>query len=105
MQFAVGSKLEGKFHVIGVQGGDRAGDQGVNFFAYDSPSNSWENLGGYPGPNGEGGQFLLRPLAALPVLLGGQAHLLALGSGHLYTDNTVKPAGTIDPGPPYIYAP
>lgn len=105
MQFAVGTKLEGRFHVIGVQGGERAGNQGVNFFAHDPQTNSWENLGGYPGPNGEGGQFLLRPFAALPVLLEGQAHLLALGSGHLYTDNTVKPAGTIDPGPPYIYAP
>jgi hypothetical protein len=105
MQFAVGAKLEARFHVIGIQGGERAGNQVVNFFNYDAVTNGWKNLGGYPGPNGEGGQFLLRPLAALPVLLQGQAHLLALGSGHLYTDDTVKPAGTIDPGPPYIYAP
>jgi len=39
------------------------------------------------------------------LIVCGRAHLLALGSGHLFTDDTVKPAGTIDPGPPYISAP
>lgn len=105
--FAVGTKLGGKFYVTGIPGGERVGDRAnlPGTFVYDPQTNNWENLGGYPGPTGEGGQFLLRPLAELSVLLDGRAHLLALGSGHLYTDDTVKPAGTIDPGPPYIYAP
>jgi N-acetylneuraminic acid mutarotase len=106
-EFAVGAKLGGRFYVTGIQGGERVGDRAnlPGTFVYDPQTNNWENLGGYPGPTGEGGQFLLRPLAELSVLLDGRAHLLALGSGHLFTDDTVKPAGTIDPGPPYISAP
>jgi N-acetylneuraminic acid mutarotase len=106
-QFAVGTTVDGRFYVIGIQGAERSGDRAAdrNTVAYDPQTNSWEIVTSYPGPVGEGGQFLLRPLAALPVLLDGRAHIFTLGSGHLYTDDTVKPAGTIDPAPPYIYAP
>jgi hypothetical protein len=47
----------------------------------------------------------LHPAAALRVLLDGRASILTLGSGHFYADNTVKPAGTIEPAPPYLYTP
>jgi N-acetylneuraminic acid mutarotase len=106
-EFAVGTKLEGKFCVSGIEGSERAGDHEANrsTFVYDPQTKAWEILTVYSGPDGEGGQFLLRPLAVLPVFLDGRAHLLALGSGHLFTDDTVKPAGTIDPGPPYIFTP
>jgi hypothetical protein len=53
----------------------------------------------------KGGQFLLRPFAAVRVFFEGAQYLFAVGSGHLYADDTVKPAGTIDPGPPYIHTP
>jgi N-acetylneuraminic acid mutarotase len=106
-QFAAGTKVGGKFYVTGIPGAERVGSLAdlPSTFVYDPGTNSWQNLGGYPGPTGEGGQFLLRPLAESSVLVDGRAHLLAVGSGHLYTDDSVKPAGTIDPGPPYIYAP
>jgi hypothetical protein len=52
-----------------------------------------------------GGQFLLRPAAAVPVFLDGVPRILTLGSGHLYTDDTVQPAGTIDPTLNYIFTP
>jgi N-acetylneuraminic acid mutarotase len=106
-QFAEGAVAEGKFYVIGIEGAERTGDRNAdrNVVAYVPSINSWRNKSSYPGPTGEGGQFLLRPQATVRVLLNGRAHILAIGSGHLYTDDTVKPAGTIDPGPPYIYAP
>jgi hypothetical protein len=39
------------------------------------------------------------------VFLDGVPRILTLGSGHLYTDDTVKPAGTIDPTLNYIFTP
>ena len=75
------------------QGADR------NTVAYHPGTNTWRNKTPYPGPHGEDGQFLLRPSAAVRVLLGGSAHILALGSGHF------SPDGTITRAPPYIYAP
>ena len=108
-QFAFGTNEGGLFYVVGIEGGDReavpfGGDRTT--VAYDPLAKSWKTgLSPYPGPLGEGGQFLLHPAAAVTVFLNGDPYILALGSGHLYTDNTVKPAGTIDPGPPYIYTP
>ena len=106
-KFAVGTKLQGRFHVSGIEGDERTGDRSADrsTYSYDPRTNRWQVVTSYVGPTGEGGQFLLRPLAALQVILDGGEHLFALGSGHLFTDDTVKPSGTIDPAPPYIYAP
>jgi N-acetylneuraminic acid mutarotase len=106
-QFAAGAAVRGRFYVVGIEGADRAGATTAdrNTVAYNPATNVWRNTNGYGGPNGEGGQFLLRPAAALRVLFDGEEYLLAVGSGHLFSDDTVKPAGTIDPGPPYIYVP
>jgi N-acetylneuraminic acid mutarotase len=106
-QFAAGATVEGKFYVIGIEGGDREGNHLAdrNTVAYSPPTNSWRNKNSYPGPTGEGGQFLLRPGATVRVSFDGRGYILAVGSGHLFTDDTVKPAGTIDPGPPYVYTP
>ena len=106
-KFAVGTNLGGRFYVSGIEGGERAGDRALDrkIFMYNPQTDTWESPDICPGPVGDGGQFLLRPLAALPVLLDGSGHILTLGHGHLYTDDTVKPAGTIDAGPPYIYTP
>jgi hypothetical protein len=76
-----------------------------NTVAYRLPTRTWSSLSSFPGPVGEGGQFLLRPAAAVPVFLDGVPRILTLGSGHLYTDDTVKPAGTIDPTLNYIFTP
>ena len=106
-QFAVGTAVQGRFWVVGIAGGERDGDPYAdrNTVAYNRATNTWRNLSPYPGPEGEGGQFLLRPFAAVRVFFEGAQYLFAVGSGHLYTDDTVKPAGTIDPGPPYILTP
>jgi hypothetical protein len=72
---------------------------------YNPATNTWRNHSPYPGPSGEQGQFLLRPFGAVRVFFEGAEYLFAVGSGHLYADDTVKPAGTIDPGPPYILTP
>jgi hypothetical protein len=100
-QFAVGATAEGKVFVIGIEGADRAAVRGAdrNTVAYSPPTNGWRNKAPYPGPQGENGEFLLRPLAAVRVWLEGRAHILALGSGHLFSD------GRIEPGPSYIYRP
>ncbi|HEV2086046.1 MAG TPA: kelch repeat-containing protein [Gemmatimonadales bacterium] len=102
---AVGATAQGKVYVIGIGGDDRKEGVDRNTVAYYPPTNSWANKAPFPGPQGEGGQFLLHPAAALRVLLDGRAGILTVGSGHLYSDGTVKPAGTIDPAPPYLYTP
>ena len=98
-QFAVGAAAAGKVYVIGIEGTDPFQGADRNTVAYHPGTNTWRNKGPYPGPQGEDGQFLLRPSAAVRVLLGGSAHILALGSGHF------SPDGTITRAPPYIYAP
>lgn len=106
-QFAVGAAVDSALYVIGIEGADRAGIQYAdrNTVAYSPLTGIWRNKTPFPGPAGEGGQFLLHPAAAVRVLLDGSARILTVGSGHLYTDDTVKPAGTIDPTVSYIYTP
>jgi hypothetical protein len=106
-QFAVGAAVQRKFWVVGIAGGERDGDPFAdrNTVVYNPATNTWANRNPYSGPTGEGGQFLLRPFAAVRVFFEGVQYLFAVGSGHLFIDDTVKPAGTIDPGPPYIYTP
>jgi hypothetical protein len=106
-QFAVGTAVKGKFWVVGIAGGERDGNLFADrtTLAYNPVTRTWRNESGYPGPTGEAGQFLLRPYGAVRVVFEGAQYLFAVGSGHLFTDDTVKPAGTIDPGPPYIYSP
>ena len=107
-QFAVGAAVGGSFYVIGIAGADRgAGSQVTDrtTLAYDPASNTWSDKTPFPGPVGEGGQFLLRPAAAVRVVFEGIPSILTVGSGHLYTDDTVKPAGTIDPTVSYIFTP
>ena len=106
-QFAVGTALKGKFWVVGIAGGERDPDPfgDRNILTYNPATNTWRNETSYPGPTGEQGQFLLRPFAAVRVVFEGAPYLFAVGSGHLFADNTVKPAGTIDPAPSYIYTP
>lgn len=106
-QFAVGAAVKGKFWVVGIAGGERDGNLFADrtTLAYNPVTRTWRNESGYPGPTGEAGQFLLRPYGAVRVVFEGAQYLFAVGSGHLFTDDTVKPAGTIDPGPPYIYSP
>ncbi len=109
-QFAVGAAIEGKIYILGIAGGERLGSQNADraTFAYDPATKTWGELLGIPGPTGDGGQFLLRPGAALRVALEGRARILTVGHGHLYTDSSVcppcKPAGTIDPTVSYIYS-
>jgi hypothetical protein len=71
---------------------------------YNPATNTWANRNSYLGPI-VGGQVLLLPFAAVRVFFEGAQYLFAVGSGHLFTDDTVKPAGTIDPAPSYIYTP
>lgn len=110
-QFAVGAAVAGKVYIMGIAGGERLGslDADRTTFAYDPATNTWSTRSGIPGPVGEGGQFLLRPGAALRVVLEGSPRILTVGHGHLYTDSSVcppcKPAGTIDPTVSYIYSP
>jgi N-acetylneuraminic acid mutarotase len=98
-RFAVGAAAAGKVYVIGIEGTDPFLGADRNTVAYHPGTNTWRNKGPYPGPQGEDGQFLLRPSAAVRVLLGGSPHILALGSGHFAAD------GTITRAPPYMYAP
>jgi N-acetylneuraminic acid mutarotase len=106
-QFAVGTTLSGKFYVVGIAGGEREGSVTLdrNTQVYAPATGAWSIATGYPGPVGEAGQFLLRPFGAARVVVEGIAYLLAVGSGHLFTGETSEPAGTIDPGPPYIFRP
>jgi hypothetical protein len=110
-QFAVGAAVEGKVYILGITGGERLGSRDADRTtrAYDPATNSWEIRGDLPGPTGENGQFLLRPGAAVRVVLDGRARILTVGHGHLYTDGSIcppcKPAGTIDPTVSYIYSP
>jgi hypothetical protein len=98
-EFAVGAPLQGKVYVLGISGSDtdRASDR--RNYVYDPVSRTWSTNGGYPGPVGEDGQFLLRPSAAVRVFLDGSAHILTLGSGHF------NPDGTIIPAPSYLFTP
>jgi N-acetylneuraminic acid mutarotase len=100
-QFAVGATAEGKLFVIGIEGGDQATnpDADRNTLAYSPPTNAWRNKAPYPGPHGENGEFLLRPQAAVRVLLDGRAHVLAVGSG------IFKAGSQVRPGPSYLYTP
>jgi N-acetylneuraminic acid mutarotase len=100
-QFAVGAAAEGRVYVIGIEGAEFVGVRGAdrNTVAYSPPTNSWRNKAPYPGPQGENGEFLLRPMAAARVLLEGRAHIFALGSGHRFSD------GRIEPGPSHMYNP
>ena len=105
-QFAVGTAVKGKFWVVGIAGGERDGDRFAT--APPLPTTQRPRPGGTKmaiRPDRKGGQFLLRPYAAVRVFFEGAQYLFAVGSGHLFTDDTVKPAGTIDPGPPYVYTP
>jgi hypothetical protein len=106
-QFAVGAAVRSRFYVIGIAGPDRSASLTAdrNTVVYRPSTLTWSSLSGFPGPVGEGGQFLLRPAAAVPVFLDGVPRILTVGSGHLYTDDTVKPAGTIDPTLSYILTP
>jgi N-acetylneuraminic acid mutarotase len=106
-QFAVGTTLGGKFYVVGIEGGEREGSVSLDrsLMVYVPATRVWRNASSYPGPVGDAGQFLLRPFGAVRVVVEGVAHLFAVGSGHLFTGETAVPAGTIDPGPPYLFRP
>lgn len=106
-QFAVGTTLGGKFYVVGIEGGEREGSRALDRTTqvYAPATGLWSGASGYPGPVGEAGQFLLRPFGAARIVVEGVAYLFAVGSGHLFTGETPEPAGTIDPGPPYVFRP
>jgi hypothetical protein len=110
-QFAVGAAAAGKVYILGIAGGERLGSEDADraTFEYDPATNTWAERIGVPGPTGEGGQFLLRPGAALRVVLEGEPRIFTLGHGHLFTDSSVcppcKPAGTIEPTVNYIFSP
>lgn len=110
-QFAVGAPVSSKIYVVGIEGGDREGSVTADrsTFVYSPTARTWTNLGGFPGPVGEFGQFLLHPAAAVRVWNEGSGALFTVGAGHLFADSTFcppcKPNGTIEPTLNYLYTP
>jgi N-acetylneuraminic acid mutarotase len=89
---AQGVALDGRFYVVGIQATDR------NTVAYYPPTNTWRNKA--PFPQGETGQLISGPQAAVRVMLEGSPRIFTVGS-EIYSD----PPATVTLAPSFLYTP